>query len=78
MRCGRHRPGRCPEVTVVGKMVDGAQRQPIDDRGYPLAGTVRHDVGGLDQLPFPSAQIVQWCGTRAKRRVGIGAGAVGP
>ena len=40
------------EVTVVGEMVDGAQRQPVHNRGYALGGRVGHYVRRLHEFSF--------------------------
>lgn len=46
-----HAVGRdAHEVAVIGKMMDGAQRQPVDHCGDPPLVRILHDVSRLNEL----------------------------
>ena len=41
------------QVSVVGTVVNRAQREAIDHCSNPLRVDVAHDVAGLEQVAFP-------------------------
>ena len=41
------------QIAVIGQVVDGAERQAVDDRSHAFGRGVRHDVSRLNEIVSP-------------------------